>query len=357
MEKELLNFSELMEATGLSRSTINRMRKEGMPVHEGVGTRKYDLGEVNAFRAERSARSGVVLIVGNTYTNDNIVKYFRVGNMGGMRKSNTQNALILISKAEDPAPGHEYEDFYDDEGILHYTGKGKVGDQKYTHENRILGESATTGITVHLFMRHGTDAYVYRGVVTLAGEVYQKSEYDKNNRLRMVYKFPLQFRSAEALMASKEKTDEVQRVLTKRAEEMDLRSLFDANERIVDQIDANKKLGRTKTTTRVTKTNRDPKVATYVIARANGVCQFCGAKVDIDDDFKPARLVCHHEPPLHKDEGRDDKFHAVALCDNCHARRHSSDISNVALERFISRVKASIIESENRVRRELQIED
>lgn len=35
-------------------------------------------------------------IVGEKYTNNDIVRDFKCGNMGGMRKSNTLNALILF---------------------------------------------------------------------------------------------------------------------------------------------------------------------------------------------------------------------------------------------------------------------
>lgn len=354
MKKDLLNLSELIEATGLSRSTLNRMRTEGMPSREGVGTRKYDLEEVKAFIAERTAKNGVTLIEGNTYTNNEIVKYFRVGNMGGMRKSNTQHALILISKAEDPAPGHEYDDFFDEDGILHYTGMGQEGDQKYTHGNKILGDSVTTGITVHMFMRHGSDDYVYRGVVTLAGDPYQEIEPDKNKQLRKVYKFPLKFSSTEAYKASADQSAEVERILEKRAAKMDLKSLFDSNEKIFEKINLDEKLGNIKIRSTAARAKRDPKVTAYVIARAKGRCQLCGALVDINDVDKPARLVGHHEPPLQDDGGRDDKFHAAALCDNCHARRHSVGLSESVLNSYITIIKKNILESEDRIRQELQ---
>lgn len=353
MGNNLLNISELMKETGLSRSTLNRMRLEGMPFKEGAGTRKYDLDEVKAFIAERSEKNGVVLTVGNSYTNADIVKYFRVGNMGGMRKSNTQNALVLISKAEDPTPGHEYDDYFDDDGVLHYTGMGQEGDQKYTHGNRILGDSVTTGITVHMFMRHGSDEYIYRGIVTLAGDVYQEIEPDKNKNLRKVYKFPLQFRSTEAFKESAKKTSEVQRELEKRAKDMDIASLFDANEAIVEKIKANESLGRVRSHSQTTTTKREPKVAAYAIARADGKCQLCGTTVDSSDVHKPSRLVCHHEPPLYTDGGVDDKYHTAALCDNCHARRHSKELADSALATYIGIINAAIIESEERVKKML----
>ena len=354
MQQKLYTLGELVAETGLSRSTLNRFRIEGMPYKEGVGTRKYDLKEVKDFIDKRATRRDVELKEGNTYTNDMIVKYFRVGNMGGMRKSNTQNALILISKAEDSSPGHEYDDYFDDDGILQYTGMGQEGDQKYTHGNKILGESAETGITVHMFMRHGSDDYVYRGIVTLAGEVYKEIEPDKNGNLREVYKFPLQFRSTAEHKASEAKNAEVEQELEKRAESMDLESLFAANEKILDNINANEELGKVRTKSSTTKTKRDHLVAAYVIARAKGKCQLCGESVDLEDLHKPSRLICHHEPPLKEEGGRDDKLHAAALCANCHDRRHSKKLSKAALETYIRIISLEIKDSEERIKRELQ---
>ena len=135
---------------------------------------------------------------------------------------------------------------------------------------------------------------------------------------------------------------------------MDLKSLFDSNEKIVEKINLNEKLGNVKIRSTAARAKRDPKVSAYVVARAKGRCQLCGALVNTNDVDKPARLVGHHEPPLQDDEGRDDKFHAAALCDNCHARRHLAGLSESVRSSYIAIIKQNILESEARVKQELQ---
>ncbi|MBP1920281.1 hypothetical protein [Youngiibacter multivorans] len=85
--------------------------------------------------------------IGQIVTNNEIVSEFQCGNMGGMRKSNAKNSLVLISD--------HMKSLYDDKwtgDILNYTGMGKSGDQSLDFmQNKTLVISRTTGIEVHLF--------------------------------------------------------------------------------------------------------------------------------------------------------------------------------------------------------------
>ena len=62
--------------------------------------------------------------VGAVVSNAVMTEAFKVGNMGGMRRSKTTGTLVLIS---DNTKGL-YSDKWND-GVLHYTGMGKIGDQ------------------------------------------------------------------------------------------------------------------------------------------------------------------------------------------------------------------------------------
>ena len=62
--------------------------------------------------------------IGQEITNEQLYTAFSCGNMGGMRRSKTNNCLVLISD--------HTKSFYDDKWYgneLHYTGMGKKGDQ------------------------------------------------------------------------------------------------------------------------------------------------------------------------------------------------------------------------------------
>lgn len=64
------------------------------------------------------------LNIGDELTNDEMRTLFQCGNMGGMRHSKRTGTLVIVS---DNTKGL-YRDVWK-EGILHYTGMGKVGDQ------------------------------------------------------------------------------------------------------------------------------------------------------------------------------------------------------------------------------------
>lgn len=64
------------------------------------------------------------LNIGDELTNDEMRTLFQCGNMGGMRHSKRTGTLVIVS---DNTKGL-YRDVWK-EGILHYTGMGKVGNQ------------------------------------------------------------------------------------------------------------------------------------------------------------------------------------------------------------------------------------
>lgn len=61
---------------------------------------------------------------GDTISNEELVNIFKVGNMGGMRRSTKNGTLVIIS---DHTKGMYDDKWYGNE--LHYTGMGKTGDQ------------------------------------------------------------------------------------------------------------------------------------------------------------------------------------------------------------------------------------
>ena len=125
--------------------------------------------------------------IGEEVTNAVMTEAFKVGNMGGMRRSKTTGTLVLIS---DNTKGLYNDKWH--EGVLLYTGMGKVGDQTLTgNQNKTLAESDTNGVEVHLFEVDDPGKYKYSGVVKLAGKPYQETQPDENGNPRKVWMFPL----------------------------------------------------------------------------------------------------------------------------------------------------------------------
>ena len=125
--------------------------------------------------------------IGAVVSNAVMTEAFKIGNMGGMRRSKTTGTLVLIS---DNTKGLYNDKWHD--GVLHYTGMGKVGDQVLTgNQNKTLAESETNGVEVHLFEVNDPGKYTYSGVVELAGKPYQEEQPDDNGNPRKVWMFPL----------------------------------------------------------------------------------------------------------------------------------------------------------------------
>ena len=113
--------------------------------------------------------------IGETISNGLLSEIFKVGNMGGMRRSKSTGTLVLIS---DNTKGLYQDQWH--EGRLLYTGMGKVGDQTLEgNQNKTLAESNTNGVDVHLFEVHKAGKYTYAGRVRLADLPYQEVRFSQ----------------------------------------------------------------------------------------------------------------------------------------------------------------------------------
>lgn len=124
--------------------------------------------------------------IGQIVSNNDIIKEFKVGVMGGMRRSRKTNTLVLIAD--------HTKSLYDDKKygqVFHYTGMGKYGDQTLSSQNKTLAESNTNGIIIHLFEVFQVAQYTYQGTVRLCNTPYQENQLDENHVPRKVWIFPL----------------------------------------------------------------------------------------------------------------------------------------------------------------------
>lgn len=136
--------------------------------------------------------------VGTVISNAKLAETFKVGNMGGMRRSKTTNTLVLIC---DNTKGLYHDQWHN--GQLLYTGMGKIGDQVLVgNQNKTLAESKTNGVSVHLFEVNIPGEYTYSGQVCLAAEPYQDIQPDDNGDNRKVWIFPLKKKEEERSMVS-----------------------------------------------------------------------------------------------------------------------------------------------------------
>ena len=251
------------------------------------------------------------LVIGEKYTNAEVTVIFGCSPQGGLKMAKATNSLVAIVKHNRPL----YDDYWTDDGILQFTGKGRYGDQLLKAENRILAESNSNGISIHLFEGFKNNELYYQGKVKLIGKVYEAQEFDENGLMRRVYKYPLKKINDTEVIFDKEEIEESEKVKSK-----------EVRKKTKSEIKEKAKIGgNEKVVTRTIVSpyrERNQYVAQYTKDRAKGICDLCGEKAPfIDKDGEPY-LESHHVITL-ADGGPDKIYNTVAICPNCHRKIHN----------------------------------
>ncbi|GIM45947.1 hypothetical protein DNHGIG_14960 [Collibacillus ludicampi] len=251
---------------------------------------------------------------GEVITNEKLMRIFKCGISGGMRRSNETNTLVLISDHTKSL----YDDRWDGE-IIHYTGMGKIGDQSLTFmQNKTLYESNENGIEVYFFEVFEPNNYIFWGQVKLHGEPYQEYQLDEEGNKRKVWIFPLEFVNDTSINALPESV---------------IKNGHEQNEKKVRKLDDKELLKRAslpKSKAGIRKIisqtyDRDPFVSEYAKRRARGYCQLCEKPAPFTDKKGQPYLETHHIVWLSKG-GPDTIENTVALCPNCHRKMHSLNL-------------------------------
>ncbi|MCK8816747.1 HNH endonuclease [Natroniella sulfidigena] len=248
------------------------------------------------------------LEVGERLTHEELRTTFQCGVSGGIRYSSKSKSIVIISDQSDPF----YQDYWEG-NILHYTGTGRVGDQKLEGANKRLANINNSGISGYLFEKIKPNDYEFLGQVKLAKRSYQEVQLDENNELRKVWMFPLQLISNGPKPLSEvrfNKTEKKRKKKAKKTEDEVLKRRA---------INTNKKPG----TREVTSSSyvRDPYVSEYAKRRAKGYCQLCEKEAPFKNKAGEPYLETHHIEWLSKG-GEDSIENTVALCPNCHRKMH-----------------------------------
>ncbi len=188
IEKFKVSKAEEQERERLRLLEIERikvMEKEKKDAEEKPTTKKPKVPKDRGEPIDLST-----LIIGNTYSNSEVANLFSCANIGGLRKSNSANALVTISNYTKSLYADKWHD-----NVLHYTGSGQIGDQELNRkQNKTLNQSRSNGVDIHLFEVFKKGNYVYNGIFELCGEPYQEKQEDDNGKLRNVWMFPLKLK-------------------------------------------------------------------------------------------------------------------------------------------------------------------
>lgn len=311
----LLTKKELQNKLYIPASELSNLLAQGMP-KEGA---MFDFDQVIKWREALTKNMLGYLEVGKVFTNNEIVEKFRCSSQGGMRRSHKTNTLVLFS---DQTGNNIYKDKWI-EGILQYTGMGLTGNQELDKsQNKILANSKTNFVNIHLFETFKPKEHTYLGEVYLANDIYISNEPDSVGNNRQVYKFPLALKIQDQLIEDKEIYNNVDYQIRDTRKLSDSKIKEEAENVSKYNEENSKKIGNKKefcfSKTKVYK--RNIFISEYIKRLAKGVCQLCQEEAPFENNGVPY-LHCHHIDYL-SNGGKDVIGNCIALCPNCHARVH-----------------------------------
>ena len=257
------------------------------------------------------------LTPGEVIDNERLRQIFECGPQGGMRRSLKTNTLVLVSNHVKSV----YDDRWNENGILHYTGMGQEGPQSLDFmQNKTLAESATNGVDVFLFEVFEVQKYTFFGEVSLAEEPYQETQPDLNDNPRKVWMFPLS-------LANNQQPPVISQGIFQKTRDKKAKSLKRLSDEEVKKraISAPNKAGVQKTIS--IQYVRDQNVSEYTKRRADGHCQLCKEPAPFITKNDEPYLETHHIKWL-ADGGKDSISNTVALCPNCHRKMHSLNLES-----------------------------
>lgn len=255
------------------------------------------------------------LVVGKIYSNNEVMSIFSCSGQGGIRVSNKNKTIALISKLIRRNETNPYQDQHmTSDGRITYTGMGTRGDQSLSGQNLKVAESRTNGYRLFYFEVYKDNEYTYKGELILDDEPYYEEEKDLDSNLRKVIKFKLKVKTPvdEVYICEENFIEET----IQKEKEVNKLSIDKLAELAVN-VDNETKSVKVVSELYV----RDPKVKQYTLKRANGICDLCNKEAPFVNSKGEPYLESHHVVSL-SDNGKDSIVNTVALCPNCHRKMH-----------------------------------
>ncbi len=243
---------------------------------------------------------------GRVYNRQNdIHRPFGGQQQGGISTPPAHPYIFLFSS--ESGEQHGYHDGLDDSGVFVYTGEGQVGDQSFLRGNRAVRDHAENGKDLLLFQSLGkSKGYRYLGEFCCSSWEYRHG-IDRNNDQRQVIVYHLLEVGVDA--------------------QLDLTALpleqvadFDALRELAYQASASASEG-TEKQAKKKYYERSTAVRSYVLARAEGVCESCRLAAPFLRSDGTPYLEPHHTRRL-SDGGPDHPRWVGAICPNCHKEIH-----------------------------------
>lgn len=280
------------------------------------------------------------LIIDKVYSNREVTEIFSCSGQGGIRVSNTNKTITIISKLVRRNETNPYQDEHiNHEGRITYTGMGTVGNQKLTGQNLKIAESRTNGYRMFYFEVYRNNEYTFKGEVILDDEPYFVNELDLNNNNRKVLKFKLKIKTqVDINYISQEVLNEEIKVKERKIKKLSSTELANQAIHSSNEIKTTKVISE--------QYNRDLKVKQYTLRRANGKCDLCDQQAPFVTEKNEPYLESHHVIPL-SESGKDSIVNTVALCPNCHKKMHYGKDRVQKLQKLKNKLHKYIVDDTN----------
>jgi 5-methylcytosine-specific restriction protein A len=244
-----------------------------------------------------------------------IHEHFGGQEQGGMITPAEHKVIFLVTGSS--GRQHGYEDYWSEDGsTFFYFGEGQTGDMKFTKGNLALRDHVANAEDVHLFEEVPSKrGYLrYRGQMVCSGsELVDAPDTQQNMRKAILF----ELMPIEAFFATRDENSSelpatsVQELERDSLDELRRKALADSAEY------------RTPVERRALYRMRSRAIRLYVLRRAAGKCEGCGAIAPFTTVGGEPYLEPHHIRRL-TDGGPDDPRWVAGICPNCHRRAHYS---------------------------------
>lgn len=246
--------------------------------------------------------------IGGHYVRKELHNQFKGNRQKGISSPAAEDFVFIFTGPS--GQKHGYDDEFLDDGTLIYYGEGRVGDMEFTpnNGNTKVRDHVGRGLSLYVFEETSED-----GVMSYVGEYeYENHDWttapDNNNAIRNAIRFRLT--PAEGV------TIEFDETVLDSASEL---TLFEAAQEAAEHGNQGGEAASSNTRQSYLRSNV---VKRFARRSADGICQGCGDDAPFIDTNGDPFLEVHH---LHRlsDGGPDRPENVIALCPNCHRRRHN----------------------------------
>jgi 5-methylcytosine-specific restriction enzyme A len=236
--------------------------------------------------------------------------------------STPQVAPLIFIFTGESGEQYGYQDGFRDDGIFTYTGEGQLGDMEFVRGNLAVRDHVANCRDLLLFEKlRLTGHYRFVGHFVCDGYEYRRGP-DREGTQRRIIVFLLR----PALSGDDREVEKIAASLR------DI-SLAELRGRAMEDASA---IPARKTGPR-SYIERSASVRTYVLKRAAGVCESCGAQAPFHLSNGEPYLEPHHTRRL-ADGGPDDPRWVGAICPNCHREIHHGEHGRRRNEELMQKV-------------------